>query len=170
MIVASRGSMSNPRARRLMPAPLYLKLVLHVPELAWTILGTYGGAVTKISDPGGNGGDLGNSSTPGGLEDIGGGLEGVGQGEGCAWAVVWAVRGTAAVGWLVTVSLLLGMLVVFDPLGKETLAGTVDHATASKMWERRCRLLCCCAGGEEETNHAFKAVAKLLSEYFQVLP
>ena len=112
IVMATRGTIVEPRARRFVPLVLYVKLLLHVPELAWTVMGTYGGIQTHIStDPEAD--------------------------EGCAWSVVWAVRGTAIVGWLVIVSLLLGMFVVFDPLGKEVLTGSIDEATASKMWERR---------------------------------
>ena len=41
MIISSRGSIMNTRPRRHIHVPLYLKLALFLPELLWTVLGTY---------------------------------------------------------------------------------------------------------------------------------
>ena len=111
IVLATRGTIVNPGPRKHMPILIYLKLLfICVPELGWTIFGTYWafeGTTTK----------------------------------GCDVAVVWTVRGVALLGWVVVLVLLLGMLVVFDPLGsRSSRIGPSEQdstAAAKRIWERR---------------------------------
>lgn len=83
---------------------------------------------------------------------------------------------------------MVGVLIVFDPLGSKRpgvlLDGQLDvrdlessessqlfftaHAVASRVWESRLRLLCCCLPQDDNHRAAFSSIAQLVSGFFLV--
>ena len=51
--------------------------------------------------------------------------------------VVLAVKVAALVGWVTLVCLLVGLFVVFDPLGHRNFVDDDSSSAARKLWERR---------------------------------
>ena len=86
MYVSMQGTLTDVRPRRHMPKLLYVQLALYLPELLWTILGTYW-AVKHIS------------------------LQ-------CEVGLIIAVCVSVALEWSILLTVFIGTLVLFDPLGK----------------------------------------------------
>lgn len=86
MYVSMQGTLMDVRPRQHMSKLLYVQLVLYLPELLWTILGTYW-AVKHIS------------------------LE-------CEVGLIIAVCVSIALEWSILLTVFIGALVLFDPLGK----------------------------------------------------
>ena len=86
LYVSMQGTLVDSRPRRHMSKLLYFQLTLYVPELLWTILGTYW-AVAHFS------------------------LE-------CEVSLIIAVCVSVALEWSIVLTVLIGALVLFDPLGK----------------------------------------------------
>ena len=86
LYVSMQGTLTDSRPRRHMPKLLYIQLALYLPELLWTILGTYW-AVKHFS------------------------LE-------CEVGIIIAVCISVALEWSILLTVFIGALVLFDPLGK----------------------------------------------------
>ncbi|XP_077979551.1 diacylglycerol lipase-beta-like [Glandiceps talaboti] len=100
----------------------------------------------------------------------------------CDADVVRTVEGAVISSWIILLSVLIGIALVFDPLGKLTVTINKSnqlqsseteqlrqsaHLAAHRLWENRCKLLCCCAAFDENSHSAFSDVAELLSGFFK---
>lgn len=91
-----------------------------------------------------------------------------GMSSGCELHVVWTVKGAVLSGWVIAFIVIIGIIVVFDPLGgKKEVANLQGSDSAKRVWEVRCKLLCCCVGTDEQSTDAFSGIAKLFSNFFQ---
>lgn len=91
-----------------------------------------------------------------------------GLSSGCELHVVWTVKGAVLSGWVIAFIVIVGILIVFDPLGGKRDSGSLQGAdNAKKVWEIRCKLLCCCMGRDEQSGDAFNGVAQLFSNFFK---
>ena len=106
IIIASRGTIINPHARRHMPIFIYIKFLFYIPELAWTVFGTYWSFEKDTV-------------------------------EGCNLVVIWTVRVAALAGWVIMLALVIGLLIVFDPMGRQSGGRNIDSQAAKRVWERR---------------------------------
>lgn len=88
--------------------------------------------------------------------------------------------------WVIIIFTIIGVVIVFDPLGgKKTfyLTNTVSRNlessqsgqllynvknTATRVWEKRIRLLCCCIVQDDDHRVAFTSIAELFRTYFSV--
>ncbi|XP_059387653.1 diacylglycerol lipase-beta [Carassius carassius] len=147
--ISAQGTIMNPGPRRSVPALVYLRALLFVPEIIWACLGA-----VWVSD----------SST------------------GCKPAEVGAVIAAVVSSWIIVLCMVLGVLVVLDPLGSrrpDALLGVRDlessessqlfytaHTMASRVWESRLRLLCCCLPQDNNHRAAFSSIAQLVSGFF----
>lgn len=105
---------------------------------------------------------------------------------GCKPAEVGAVIGAVVSSWIILLSMVVGVLVVFDPLGSQRPGAPPDaplgvrdlessessqlfytaHTVASRAWESRLRLLCCCLPQDDNHRAAFSSIAQLVSGFF----
>ncbi|KAJ7984775.1 hypothetical protein DPEC_G00358280 [Dallia pectoralis] len=105
---------------------------------------------------------------------------------GCEPAGVGAVIAAVVASWIVLVSTGVGVVFVFDPLGRrypgpqsceqlgvrdlESSNGSqllsTARSVAVKVWESRLRLLCCCLPQDENNRAAFPNIAQLVSGFF----
>uniref|UniRef100_A0A671Q148 Diacylglycerol lipase-beta n=1 Tax=Sinocyclocheilus anshuiensis TaxID=1608454 RepID=A0A671Q148_9TELE len=105
---------------------------------------------------------------------------------GCKPAEVGAVIGAVVSSWIILLSMVVGVLVVFDPLGSQRPGVLPDaplgmrdlessessqlfytaHTVASRVWESRLRLLCCCLPQDDNHRAAFSSIAQLVSGFF----
>ncbi|RXN31286.1 sn1-specific diacylglycerol lipase beta [Labeo rohita] len=105
---------------------------------------------------------------------------------GCEPAEVGAVIGAVVSSWIILLSMVVGVLVVFDPLGSQRPGVLLDaplgvrdlessessqlfytaHTVASRVWESRLRLLCCCLPQDDNHRAAFSSIAQLVSGFF----
>ncbi|NXC46683.1 DGLB lipase, partial [Penelope pileata] len=149
--VSMRGTISNPGPRKSLPKLLYVRLLLCVPEFVWAVVGA-----VWVSD----------SSVR------------------CESTVINAVLGTVLASWVIIVFTIIGVLIVFDPLGgKKTfyLTDGLDRNlessqsgqllynvknTATRVWEKRIRLMCCCIVQDDDHRVAFTSIAELFRAYF----
>uniref|UniRef100_A0A8C1Q850 Diacylglycerol lipase, beta n=1 Tax=Cyprinus carpio TaxID=7962 RepID=A0A8C1Q850_CYPCA len=151
--ISAQGTIMNPGPRRSVPALVYLRALLYVPELVWACLGA-----VWVSD----------SST------------------GCKPEEVGAVIAAVVSSWIILLSMAVGVLVVFDPLGSQRPGAPPDaprgvrdlessessqlfytaHTVASRVWESRLRLLCCCLPQDNNHRAAFSSIAQLVSGFF----
>lgn len=88
----------------------------------------------------------------------------------CQLGLVVAVCVSVALEWAILLTVLIGSLVLFDPLGKvhsdpfEQEFSSTMQESAKKLWERRCRLLCCCfAGRDDQYLSAVSDIADILA-------
>ncbi|KAI4904752.1 hypothetical protein NFI96_025111 [Prochilodus magdalenae] len=151
--VSAQGTIMNPGPRRSMPALVYLRAVLYIPEFVWACLGAI-----WISD---------NSS-------------------GCEPAEVGIVIGAVVASWIIFLSMAVGVLIVFDPLGSLRQPALMNKSSglrdlqssessqlfytarslAKRVWECRLRLLCCCLPQDDNHRAAFSSIAQLFSGFF----
>ncbi|XP_051958410.1 diacylglycerol lipase-beta [Xyrauchen texanus] len=151
--ISAQGTIMSPGPRRSMPALVYLRALLYIPELIWACLGAL-----WVSD---------NST-------------------GCAPADVGAVIGAVVSSWIILLSMAVGVLIVFDPLGSQRLTALMDdhsglrdmessessqlfytaRTMATRVWESRLRLLCCCLPQDDNHRAAFSSIAQLVSSFF----
>uniref|UniRef100_A0A672M662 sn-1-specific diacylglycerol lipase n=1 Tax=Sinocyclocheilus grahami TaxID=75366 RepID=A0A672M662_SINGR len=107
---------------------------------------------------------------------------------GCKPAEVGAVIGAVVSSWIILLSMVVGVLVVFDPLGSQRPGVLPDaplgvrdlessessqlfytaHTVASRVWESRLRLLCCCLPQDDNHRAAFSSIGQLVSGFFLV--
>ncbi|KAI7796875.1 diacylglycerol lipase-beta [Triplophysa rosa] len=150
--ISAQGTIMNPGPRRSMPALVYLRAVLYIPEFVWACLGA-----VWVSD----------SST------------------GCKPAEVGAVIAAVISSWVILLSMVVGVLIVFDPLGSQKPAALDRHSglrnlessessqlfyrartLAARVWESRLRLLCCCLPQDDNHRAAFSSISQLVSGFF----
>ena len=61
-----------------------------------------------------------------------------GLSSGCEIHVVWTVKGAVLSGWAIAFIVIIGIVIVFDPLGGNRESGSLDGAdNAKKVWEIR---------------------------------
>ncbi|XP_032250025.1 sn1-specific diacylglycerol lipase beta isoform X4 [Phoca vitulina] len=101
----------------------------------------------------------------------------------CDRTVVNGVIATVIISWIIIVSTVVTIIIVFDPLGgkmapypssgpnhldshesSQLLNGLKTAATS--VWETRIKFLCCCVGRDDHTRVAFSSTAELFSTYF----
>ncbi|XP_062382273.1 diacylglycerol lipase-beta [Sardina pilchardus] len=150
--VSARGTIMNPGPRRSMPALVYFRAILYIPEFIWACLG----AVWVNDDS-----------------------------RGCDPAAVGAVIGAVISSWVIIFFTVVGVLVVFDPMGAPRQAVMAEpqglrdlessessqflsraRALAVRVWESRLRLLCCCLPQDDSHRAAFSGIAQLVSGFF----
>lgn len=104
---------------------------------------------------------------------------------GCDPAEVGAVIGAVISSWVIFLSMAVGVLIVFDPLGSTKPAALQSHSglrdlessessqlfyrartMATRVWESRLRLLCCCLPQDDNHRAAFSSIAQLVSSFF----
>lgn len=85
--------------------------------------------------------------------------------------------------------MVVGVLIVFDPLGSLRRPRVTQHSDlrdlessessqrfstarslAVRVWESRLRLLCCCLPQDDNNRAAFSGIAQLFSDFFSVSP
>ena len=61
-----------------------------------------------------------------------------GLSSGCEVHVVWTVKGAVLSGWVIALIVIVGILIVFDPLGGNRDSGSLQGAdNAKRVWEIR---------------------------------
>ncbi|NXX70789.1 DGLB lipase, partial [Spizella passerina] len=149
--VSMQGTISNPGPRKSLPKILYTRLLLYFPEFIWAVVGA-----VWVSD---------NSVQ-------------------CEKTVVNGVIGTVIASWIIIIFTIMGVVIVFDPLGgKKTFylpegvsrnlesshSGQLLYnvkSSATRVWEKRIRLLCCCIVQDDDHRVAFTSIAELFRSYF----
>ncbi|NXJ67381.1 DGLB lipase, partial [Rostratula benghalensis] len=149
--VSMQGTISNPGPRKSLPKLLYTRLLLYLPEFIWAVVGA-----VWVSD---------------------GSVR-------CEKTVINVVMGTVIASWVIIIFTVIGVVIVFDPLGgKKTfyLTDSVNRNlessqsgqllynvknTATRVWEKRIRLLCCCIVQDDDHRVAFTSIAELFRAYF----
>ncbi|KAM6379021.1 diacylglycerol lipase-beta isoform 2-T2 [Pluvialis apricaria] len=149
--ISMQGTISNPGPRKSLPKLLYTRLLLYLPEFIWAVVGA-----VWVSD----------SSVH------------------CEKTVINVIIGTVIASWVIIIFTIIGVLIVFDPLGgKKTfyLTDSVNRNlessqsgqllynvknTATRVWEKRIRLLCCCIVQDDDHRVAFTSIAELFRTYF----
>ncbi|XP_035694884.1 diacylglycerol lipase-beta-like [Branchiostoma floridae] len=104
---------------------------------------------------------------------------------GCNRDVVAIVEGAVIFSWIILVITVVGIAVIFDPLGSRNRfsywpeeqqgleSGETDQlmtsarSAAARVWENRCKVLCCCAGFDEHSQNAFSDVAQIIADFFK---
>ncbi|NXT26111.1 DGLB lipase, partial [Syrrhaptes paradoxus] len=149
--ISMQGTISNPGPRKSLPKLLYTRLLLYLPEFIWAVVGA-----VWVSD----------SSVR------------------CEKTVINVIMGTVIASWVIIIFTIIGVVIVFDPLGgKKTfyLTSSVNRNlessqsgqllynvknTATRVWEKRIRLLCCCIVQNDDHRVAFTSIAELFRTYF----
>ncbi|NXF95914.1 DGLB lipase, partial [Eubucco bourcierii] len=149
--VSMQGTISNPGPRKSLPKLLYIRLLLCLPELIWAVVGA-----VWVSD----------SSVH------------------CERTVVNAILVTVVASWVIIIFTIIGVVIVFDPLGGKKTFYLTDgvsrnlessqsgqllynvKSTATRVWEKRIRLLCCCIVQDDDHRVAFTSIAELFRTYF----
>ncbi|NWH60900.1 DGLB lipase, partial [Geococcyx californianus] len=149
--ISMQGTISNPGPRKSLPKLLYTRLLLYFPEFIWAIVGA-----VWVSD----------SSVH------------------CEKTVINVIIVTVIASWVIIIFTVIGIVIVFDPLGgKKTfyLPTSVNRNlessqsgqllynvknTATRVWEKRIRLLCCCIVQDDDHRVAFTSIAELFRTYF----
>lgn len=99
---------------------------------------------------------------------------------GCQPEEVGAVIGAVVSSWVILLSMAVGVLVVFDPMGspgpgrglrdlqssESSQLFSSAQSVASRVWENRLRLLCCCLPQDDNHRAAFSSIAQLVSGFF----
>ncbi|XP_043958350.1 diacylglycerol lipase-beta [Gambusia affinis] len=151
--VSAQGTITNPGSRRSIPALVYLRALLYIPEFVWACLG----AVWVSDDSRGCA-----PATVGAVIT--------------AVITSWVILLFTGLG-VVFVFDPMGSPRIqpgpTEPLGvrdMESSGGTQFLSTArslaTKVWECRLRLLCCCLPQDESHRAAFSSISQLLSNFF----
>ncbi|XP_062859416.1 diacylglycerol lipase-beta [Trichomycterus rosablanca] len=153
--VSAQGTIMNPGPRRSMPALVYLRALLFVPEFMWACLGA-----------------LWVSNSSGGCKPADVGI--------ILGAVVasWIILLFMAVGVLIVFDP-LGSLrrpaaaAVSEPAALRDLESSESsqlfytaRSLAVRVWESRLRLLCCCLPQDNNHRAAFSSIAQLFGGFF----
>lgn len=104
---------------------------------------------------------------------------------GCDPAAVGAVIGAVIFSWVIILFTVVGVLVVFDPMGSQRRSALMEpqglrdlessesaqflsraRSLAVRVWESRLRLLCCCLPQDDSHRAAFNGIAQLVSGFF----
>ncbi|KAJ4922172.1 hypothetical protein JOQ06_016507 [Pogonophryne albipinna] len=151
--VSAQGTITNPGPRRSIPALIYLRAILYIPELVWACLGAmWVSEDSKGCDP----------ATVGAVIS--------------AVIASWIILLFTGLG-VVFVFDPLGnprpQHSAMEPLGvrdQQSTEGTQFLSTARslavKVWESRLRLLCCCLPQDESHRAAFSSIAQLVGGFF----
>ncbi|NXG60145.1 DGLB lipase, partial [Hemiprocne comata] len=149
--ISMQGTISNPGPRKSLPKLLYTRLLLYLPEFIWAVVGA-----VWVSD----------SSVH------------------CEKTVVNGVIGTVIASWIIIIFTIIGVVIAFDPLGGKKTFYLTDSVnwnlessqsgqllynvknTATRVWEKRIRLLCCCIVQDDDHRVAFTSIAELFRNYF----
>ncbi|XP_051794981.1 diacylglycerol lipase-beta isoform X2 [Acanthochromis polyacanthus] len=151
--ISAQGTITNPGPRRSMPALVYLRALLYLPELVWACLG----AVWVSDDSKGC-----DTATVGAVI--------------AAVVASWIILLFTGIG-VVFVFDPLGdprpQPPTMEPLGVRDLQSSegsqflsTARSLAVKVWESRLRLLCCCLPQDESHRAAFSSIAQLFSSFF----
>ncbi|XP_068613374.1 diacylglycerol lipase-beta-like [Brachionichthys hirsutus] len=151
--VSAQGTITNCGPRRAIPALVYLRALLYIPELVWACLGSFWASDnSRGCDP----------ATVGAVI--------------AAVAASWIILLFTAVGVLFVFDPLGNRRpqpASMEPLGvpdKGSHEGTRFFSTARslavKVWEGRLRLLCCCVPQDESYRAAFSSIAQLFTGFF----
>ncbi|KAM3591880.1 uncharacterized protein V6R79_008957 [Siganus canaliculatus] len=151
--VSARGTITNSGPRRSIPALVYLRALLYIPELVWACLG----AVWVSDDSQGC-----DPATVGAVIT--------------AVIASWIILLFTALG-VVFVFDPMGnprpQPAPIEPLGVQDLESSegsqflsTARSYAVKVWESRLRLLCCCLPQDESNRAAFSSIAQLFSGFF----
>nr|XP_060642644.1 diacylglycerol lipase-beta [Anolis sagrei ordinatus] len=151
LYISMQGTISNPGPRKSLPKLLYLRLGLFLPELVWAVVGAVWVSDGRIN---------------------------------CEKTMISAIFGTVIASWVIIVFTVVAIVVVFDPLGGKKML-YVAHCpnrnlessqsdqlfynvkkTATRVWEKRIRLLCCCIVQDDDHRVAFTSIAELFRSYF----
>lgn len=135
--ISIQGTVMNSRPRQLMPVLLYIQLGLYLPELLWTILGTYW-AVNN-----------GSSCQPSLVIAV------------CVSVTLeWLILLVVFIGVLVLFDPL--GTIHKDPFGREF--SPVMQESTKELWEKRCRWLCCFfTGRDDQYLSAVSDIADILA-------
>ncbi|KAM8876843.1 diacylglycerol lipase-beta [Synchiropus picturatus] len=151
--VSGQGTITNTGPRRSIPALVYLRAILYLPELVWACLGAFW------------------------VSDDSQGCDPATVGAVIAAVVAsWIILLFTALG-VVFVFDPLGnprpQTAGLEPLGVRDLESnggnqffSTARSLAVKVWECRLRLLCCCLPLDESHQAAFSNIAKLVSGFF----
>ncbi|KAK9530790.1 hypothetical protein VZT92_012272 [Zoarces viviparus] len=151
--VSAQGTITNPGPRRSIPALVYLRALLYIPELVWACLGAvWVSDDSKGCDP----------ATVGAVIT--------------AVVASWIILLFTALG-VVFVFDPLGdprpPHAAMEPLGARDLQSnestqflSTARSLAAKVWESRLRLLCCCLPQDESHRAAFSSISQLVSGFF----
>uniref|UniRef100_A0A8C9TL82 Diacylglycerol lipase-beta n=1 Tax=Scleropages formosus TaxID=113540 RepID=A0A8C9TL82_SCLFO len=150
--VSAQGTITNPGPRRSIPALVYVRALLYLPELVWACLGAI-----WVSD---------NSR----------GCQAAEVGAVIAAVVAsWIILFFTAIGVLIVFDPLGSpepRPEVYDPgtrnlesNGSSQLLYTA-RSLAVRAWESRLRLLCCCLPQDDSHRAAFSNIAQLFSSFF----
>lgn len=151
--VSAQGTITNPGPRRSIPALVYLRAVLYIPELVWACLGAF-----WVSDD-----SRGcNPATIGAVIS--------------AVVASWIILLFTALGVLFVFDPLgdsRPQPPAMEPLGVRDMVNnrssqffSTARSLAVKVWESRLRLLCCCLPQDESQRAAFSSIAQLFSKFF----
>ncbi|XP_056912325.1 diacylglycerol lipase-beta isoform X1 [Takifugu flavidus] len=151
--VSAQGTITNPGPRRSIPALVYLRALLYIPELVWASLG----ALWVSGDSRGC-----NPATVGAVIS--------------AVVASWIILLITGLG-VVFVFDPLGdsrhQPPAMEPLGVQDMESnrasqffSTARSLAVKVWESRLRLLCCCLPQDESQRAAFSSIAQLFSKFF----
>ncbi|XP_058891507.1 diacylglycerol lipase-beta-like isoform X1 [Acipenser ruthenus] len=149
--VSMQGSISNPGPRRSIPALIYVRTLLYVPELVWAVLG----AVWVSNDSPGCDTSVVN-------------------------AVIGAVVASWIILFFTVVAVLIvfdplgskrqGYLVSHGDRDLQSSQSAQlmyrARSLAARVWESRIKLLCCCIMQEKENRAAFSSIGQLFSDFF----
>lgn len=144
--LSMQGTISRPGPRRNMPALVYVRAFLYVPELVWVALGTY-----WVWD-----------GSPGCERPVVHAVLGT-------VVTNWVILLGTVVAVLITFDPLGSRRSVAPVEGADVVdgAGTAGPSgRATGVWERRMRLFCCCVRRDESSHVAFTDIARILSEFF----
>ncbi|XP_022599250.1 sn1-specific diacylglycerol lipase beta [Seriola dumerili] len=147
--VSAQGTITNPGPRRSIPALVYLRALLYIPELVWACLGAvWVSDDSKGCDP----------ATVGAVI--------------AAVVASWIILLFTALG-VVFVFDPMGnprpQPAAMEPLGvreEGVQLFSTARSLAVKVWESRLRLLCCCLPQDESHRAAFSSIAQLVSGFF----
>ncbi|KAM6121959.1 diacylglycerol lipase-beta isoform 4-T4 [Phoenicopterus ruber ruber] len=149
--VSMQGTISNPGPRKSLPKLLYTRLFLYLPEFIWAVVGA-----VWVSD----------------------------DSVQCEKTVINVIIGTVIASWVIIIFTVIGVVIVFDPLGGKKTFYFTDSVnrnlessqsgqllynvknTATRVWEKRIRLLCCCIVQDDDHRVAFTSIAELFRTYF----
>ncbi|ELU06110.1 hypothetical protein CAPTEDRAFT_162985 [Capitella teleta] len=137
--ISTRGSITNATPRKRLPIFLYLKIVIFVPEIVFTILGTIW-AFDRNSEC-----DGWVVMTVKGVTVLG-------------WIILF--------GLFIGVIIIFdssGGRTSNDPEDMEA------SSHSKRLWEMRCKVLCCCVGSDDNSRDAFNDIANLITQFFRGL-
>lgn len=151
--VSAQGTITNPGPRRSIPALVYLRALLYVPELVWACLGAI-----WVSDES-------RGCHP---AEVGAILAAV--------IASWILLVATGIGVFFVFDPLGGPRsgpVIVEQLGVRDLESSegsqlmsTARSLAVRVWESRLRLLCCCLPQDESHRAAFSSIAQLVGGFF----